>query len=130
MAANPSFTATARIGICQVDTANTNRDGTGTVLDVIAAASTGTKINEIVIKATGDPADSTVTLFLNDGINSRLFDEVDLGDAAAGSATVTSYRTAVTYSNLVLPSGWKLQAAITATPTSGKVNVIALGGDF
>lgn len=131
MASTPNFTATPRVGFGSVSTANTNRDGTGTIVDIITGASTGTKINEVVIKSTGDPADSILTLFLYDGSTSRLFDEIDLGNPAAGSTTVTAYRTSVQYDNLILPSAsWKLQAAITVAPTTGALNVFATGGDF
>ena len=132
MSASPAFTSTPRIGIGQVSTANTNRDGTGTIIDVLSAVgvSAGTKIFEVVVKATADPADSVITLFLHDGTNYRLFDEVDLGDPAAGSTVLPSYRAATTYSNLVLPNNWKLCAAITVAPTAGVVNVIAFGGDL
>lgn len=131
MAVSPAFIGTPRIGVGSVSTANTNRDGTGTIVDVITGASTGTRILEVVFKADGDPADCTVVLYLYDGANSVVFDELDLGNPAAGSATVASYRGTLTYANLVLPSAtWKLQASITATPTAGTVKVIALGGDL
>jgi hypothetical protein len=130
MATDPQFTTTPKIGIGQVSTANTARDGTGTVVTVVTAGASGTRIEELVVKATDNPADSIVTIFLHDGTNFRLFDEFDLGDPAAGSATVEAYRASRTYANLVLPTGWSLRAAITAAPTGGVVNVIALGGDF
>ena len=131
MASTPNFTGTPRIGVASVSTANTNRDGTGTIVDIITGVAAGTKINEVVIKSTGNPADSIVTLFVYDGTTSWLFDEVDLGDPAAASATVTGYRINVFYDNLILPSSsHKLQAAITVAPTAGVVNVFALGGDF
>ena len=130
MAAVPSFTSTPRSGAVAVSTANTGRDGTGTIATVITAVSAGTKIEEVVIKATGDPADSVVTLFLHDGSTYFLFDEVDLGDPAAGSATVETFRVRRTYSNLVLPSGWSLRAAVTVALTTGVLNVIAFGGDL
>lgn len=131
MASTPNFTGTPRVTVASVSTTNTNRDGTGTIVDVMTGAASGTKIQEIVIKSTGDPADSIVTLFLNDGTTNWLYDEIDLGNPAAGSATVTAYRTVAQYANLVLPNAsWKLRAAITAAPTAGVVNVIATGGDF
>jgi hypothetical protein len=132
MAAAPSFTSTPRIGIGQVSTANTNRDGTGTIVDVLSAVgvTAGVKVFEVVVKSQGDPADSVVTLFLHDGTNYRLFDEIDLGDPAAASTTVVGYRLSTSYSYLVLPDGWKLCAAITVAPTAGVVNVIAFGGDL
>lgn len=131
MATAPVFTSTPRIGVAGVSTANTNRDGTGTIVDILTGAAAGTKVNEIIVKATGDPADCTVTLFIYDGTTSQIFDEFDLGDPAAGSTTVASYRDRKTYDNLVLPSAsYKLQAAITVAPTAGTVKVIALAGDL
>lgn len=130
MAADPVFTAIPKIGVASVSTANTGRDGTGTIATVFTAGASGSRIDEIVLKSTGDPADSVVTLFLHDGAAFWLFDEVDLGDPAAGSTTVSAYRLGKTYENLVLPTGWSLRAAITVAPTAGVVNVVALGGDF
>lgn len=133
MATSPAFTATARIGRGSVTTGSSNiRSGAGTnYVDVITGASTGTRINEIVIKSTGQPADSVLGLLIYDGTNTYSFDEIDLGAPAAGSNTVTAYRTTVFYTNLVLPStSYKLQAAVSVTPTSGNIEVIALGGDF
>lgn len=131
MASAPAFTATPRIGFGSVSTANTNRDGTGTIVDILTGAAGGTKINEIVLKATGDPADSVVTIFIHDGTSYRLYDEVDLADPAAASTTVAGYRVSRTYDNLVLPSAsYKLAAAITVALTAGAINAFAFGGDF
>lgn len=131
MAVAPAYAATPRIGFGSVSTANTNRDGTGTIVDVLTGGTSGTKVSEIVIQCTGDPADSTVTLYLHDGTSYRLFDEFDLGNPAAASTTVPGFRTSRTYDSLVLPSNtWKLAAAITVAPTSGAANVFAFGGDL
>ena len=130
MAAAPTFTDLARIGFASVTAANTARDGTGTIADILTSGADGTRIEEVVLKATGDPADSVVTLFIHDGSAYRLFDEFDLADPAAASTTVAGYRISRTYDNLVLPTGFKLAAAITVALTSGAINVFALGGDF
>lgn len=130
MATTPQFVATPNVGINDVSTANTNRDGTGTVETIFTAGANGSRVEEIVVKSTNDPADSIVTIFLHDGSAFWLFDEIDLGNPAAGSATVEAYRASRTYENLVLPNGWTIRAAITAAPTAGVVNVICLGGDF
>lgn len=131
MAASPAFASTPRIGFGSVSTANTNRDGTGTIVDIITGGTNGTKITEVVVKATDNPADSILTLFIYDGSASRLWDEIDLGDPAAASTTVTGYRTSVRYDNLILPANtWKLQAAVTVALTGGALNVFALGGDL
>lgn len=133
MASIPQFIGTPRLAHGAVTTGQTART-TGTtsgIVDVITGASTGTRILEVVIKALGQPADSVVTLWLYDGTNYVLFDEIDIGAPAAGSNTVVAYRTTVTYANLVLPSAsWKLAAGCTVTPTSGNIEVWALGGDL
>lgn len=131
MASTPTFTSAPRIGAVTVSTANTGRDGTGTIATVITGVTAGTKIFEIALQATGDPADSIVTVFLHDGSTYFLFDEFDLGNPAAASTTVSAYRTRKTYDNLVLPNGsWSVRAAITVALTAGVINVFALGGDL
>jgi len=130
MASAPAFAATPKIGVASVSTANTARDGSGTIATVLTAGASGTKVEEVVVVATSDPADSTVTLFLHDGTNFWYFDEFDIGNPAAGSTTVAPYRTYRLYDNLVLPSGWTLRAAITVALTAGVINVFALGGDL
>jgi len=129
-ATDPQFVTTPNVGVNDVSTANTARDGSGTIETIFTAGADGSRIEEIVIKATGDPADSIVTIFLHDGSNFYLFDEFDLGNPAAASTTVEGYRTSRTYTNLVLPTGWTLRAAITVALTSGVINVFALGGDL
>jgi len=85
------------------------------------------KVSRITIQATGDPADSIVTMFLHDGATAWLFDEFDLGNPAAASNTVAGFRTERRYDDLMLPSGWSLRAAITVALTSGVCNVFAFG---
>ena len=118
MATAPAFIDAPRIGVGSLTTGQTARAaGTTTnVVDIISAGTNGTRVLEVVLKASDDPADSTVVLWLHNGSTNYPFDEIDLSNPAAGSATTPSYRGTVTYSNLVLPSGWKLQASITATP--------------
>lgn len=130
MASAPAFTATPNYGVASVSTANTNRDGTGTIVDAWTAGASGGKVLRIVAKATGDPADCTVTIFIYDGSAYRVFDEFDLGNPAAGSATDASSRYEKSYDDLVLENGQKIAAAITAAPTAGAVLVHVFGGDY
>jgi hypothetical protein len=134
MASNPSFISAARIGKGKILTGNTSRTTSATLptsgADIITGAAAGTRILEIVVQATNDPADSIVVLWLFDGTEYSVFDEIDIGNPSAASATTVGYRTRVLYDNLVLPSSsYKLAATITATST-GDVNVFALGGDL
>jgi hypothetical protein len=131
MANVPAFASTPRIGFGAVSTANTNRDGTGTIVDIITGVAAGTRVNRVVLQTTGDPADSIITLFLYDGAAYRLFDEIDLGNPAAASTTVTGAHYERSYTDLVLPSAsWKLAAAITVNLTAGVMNVFAYGADL
>lgn len=132
MADAPAFIATPEIGVGSLTTGQTARAAgtTSNVVDILTAGANGTRILEVVAKASDDPADSCVVLWLHNGTTNYPFDEIDLGNPSAGSATTPSARFTTTYSNLVLPSGWKLQASITATPTAGAVKVFALGGDL
>jgi hypothetical protein len=130
MADTPAFVATPAIGVNDVSTANTARDGSGTIETIFTADANGSRVEEIVVKATADPADSVVVIFLHDGSNYFVFDEFDLGNPAAASTTVEAYRASRTYENLVLPSGWSVRASITVALTSGVINVFCFGGHF
>jgi hypothetical protein len=127
MATTPKFTSTARYAGVVVSAANTNRDGTGTIVDVMAGVAAGTKIFEVVIQATVTTTAGMIRLYINDGTNSRLFDEITVA-AATVSASIPGSRTVRTYDNLVLPStSHKLQAS---THNAESHNVIAFGGDL
>lgn len=131
MASAPAFTATPRLAVASVSTANTARDGTGTIATVLTGVAAGTRIERIRIVATADPADSIVNIFLHDGTTAWFFDSFDIGNPTAASATVDPTIAEKAYQNLILPSAsWSIRASITATLTAGVVNVYAFGGDF
>lgn len=131
MAAAPVFVATPRLGFAAVSAANTNRDGTGTIVDALTGVAAGTRIDRVVLHTTGDPADSIVTMFLFDGATYRLYDEFDLGNPAAASTTVPGFHTERVYSDLILPgASWKVAFAITVALTAGVMDVFVHGGDL
>jgi hypothetical protein len=129
------FASAPRILAASVSTANTARDGTGTLATLVgvgwtSAPAAGTKVTSVTVVATGDPAASIVNLFVHDATTAWFFDQFNLGNPAAASATVDAYRASKTYPDLVLPSGYTLRASITAALTAGVVNVFALAGDL
>lgn len=126
MAVSPQFAVIPRLAVVPASGANTATDGTGTLATVITAASAGTKIYEVVIDATGNSTAGMVRMFINDGTNSRLFDEFNVS-AITASSTVPTFRTSKTYSNLVLPSGYSLRAS---THNPETFNVYAFGADL
>lgn len=130
MAASPAFISTPRIGRVSLSTANTATDGTGTINDLIVGVSAGTRILSVNVQGTATTVAALVNLFLFDGTNWDLFDQVTIS-ATTGSNTVKGYRLVTAYTDLVLPSAtWKLGATITVAPTTGTVRVHAFGGDL
>jgi hypothetical protein len=129
MANAPQFTATPRAALEQVSTANTNRDGSGTLQSIITGVAAGTKIQEVIIQATGTTTAGMVRLYLssNSGSTSRLFDEFVISAITVGASTA-GFRVSRTYDNLILPSAsWILRAS---THNAETFNIIALGADL
>ena len=130
MAASPSFISTPRIGRLSLSTANTATDGTGTIADLIVGASAGTRVLSVNVQGTATTVAALVNLFLWDGTQWDLFDQVTI-TATTGSNTVKGYRLVTAYTDLVLPSAsYKLGATISVAPTTGTVRVSAFGGDL
>jgi hypothetical protein len=130
MAASPAFISAPRIGRLSLSTANTATDGTGTINDLIVGVSAGTRILSVNVQGTATTVASLVNIFLWDGTQWDLFDQVTI-TATTGSNTVKGYRLVTAYADLVLPSAsYKLGATITVAPTTGTVRVLAFGGDL
>ncbi len=72
MAATPQFASSPRLGIATISTANTNLNGSGTLVNVVVAGSSGTKINEVTIQAAGTVTSGMVRLFVFDGTTNYL----------------------------------------------------------
>lgn len=132
MSTSPQYASTPRCGIGQVATANTNRDGTGTIGTIFTAGASGSRIDAINIKATGTTTAGMIRLFIHDGTNARLLTEVPV-TAITPSGTLPSWEAQLNTNTmtqvlpLVLPTGYSLRAA---TNNAETFNVIALGGDF
>ena len=93
MAANaPVFGSTPRDTYVQATTANTARDGTGTVATLIAAVAAGTHVTRITVQATGTTTAGVIRLFeTNDGgTTKRLLEEL-LVPAVTPSTTVAAW---------------------------------------
>ncbi len=130
MAASPAFISAPRIGRLSLSTANTATDGTGTINDLIVGVSAGTRVLSINVQGTATTVASLVNIFLWDGTQWDLFDQVTI-TATTGSNTVKGYRLVTAYTDLVLPStSHKLGATISVAPTTGTVRVAAFGGDL
>jgi len=128
MAASPAFAATPVIGATTVSTANTARDGTGTVATVLTAGSSGTQIREIDLKGLGTTAAGLIVLYVYNGTTFTPLTEVAV-TAITASTTTASYSSSVRFDNLFLPNGWSLVASVTVAQ-SPAIAVTALGADL
>jgi hypothetical protein len=127
MALEPAFAVTPRVSAANIATANTNRDGTGTVATLITGAATGTRIAEIVVQARVTTTAGMVRIFLHDGSTFFFFDEVSVA-AATVSASVKGTRVSTLYTNLVLPNAsWSVRVS---THNAESIDVTALGADL
>lgn len=129
MATSPAFATTPRIGsVALSGSAETSYTAPTNVVTVITGVSAGTRIAEVVVQMTATVASATmVRLFLYDGSNYFLFDEIPIA-AATGSQSVRQTRVSVFYNNLILPSSsWSLRATV---HTANAGIVTALGADL
>jgi hypothetical protein len=131
MAANSvQFTATPGITLAQVSTANTNRDGTGTVPTIVAGSATGRRINKITVKAVATSTAGMVRLYIYDGTNTRLYREV-LVTAITASASVAAFSSEILYYDSdapILPStSFELRGS---THNAETFNIIVEWADF
>lgn len=133
MGAYPAFTSVARLGSAQVTTANTNRDGTGTIADVLTGVAAGTRIDTIRMQAISSTTAGMLRLFIYDGTNTRLYKEIPVL-AVTPSATLPAWGETLSSAlnpdilPIILPSASaKLQASTEKTET---FNIFAEGGDL
>jgi hypothetical protein len=128
----PLFSLTPHIGMVVISTANTGRDGTGTLGSVLTGATNGTRVDRIVIEATGTTTAGMVRLFIFDGASTtQLWQEIPVS-ALTPSGTVQSFRFVIISPDpqtplLVLPSGYILKAG---TNNAESFSVIGQAGDF
>jgi hypothetical protein len=127
MATQAQYAATPRGAFVQVSTANTNRDGTGTIATVFTSGSNGSRVDDIWIVGTGTTTAGVVRLFVNDGTNSRLWQEV-MVTAITPSVSVQVFNTALYNQALILPNGWSLRASTQIAETFNVI--VSRAGDF
>lgn len=126
MATSPNFAATPKVGCVAISTADTSRTTPTNFGIVFTAGSSGSRIDEVNIVATGATTANVVRLFLYNGTEYFLLQEVMIAALTPSNiAPVVTYVS--TFSNLMLPSGWSLRAS---TNNSEGYDVNAFGGDF
>lgn len=131
MAANkePIFTNVITTTIGEVSAANTNLDGTGTLATLLTVGANGGRIEKILVKATVTTTGGMVRLFLDDGVNVRLWKELDV-TAVTPAATTQAFSgefSLETEGFAIMKAGVILKAS---TENAETFNIIVESGDF
>lgn len=128
MATTPQYTATAKNSTVQASAANTNLDGTGTLVDVYTAGASGGRVDELVIKATGTTTAGMIRLYVSDTTNHRLIKEVPV-IAITPSSTIPAWEAKVVFPNgLIMQTTYVLKAS---THNAETFNIVMTkAGDF
>jgi hypothetical protein len=131
MAANttPIFTLTPVVGCVAIATANTARDGSGTIGTVLTAGAEGTRIHRITMKATVTTTAGVIRLWIYTGTTYFLWREITTV-AYTVSATVNAWEYVLELLGeraLILPTGYSLRAS---TEKAENCNVVAEGGNY
>jgi hypothetical protein len=132
---SPIFTLTPGVewGTTAVATANTAKDGTGTVLTVWTAGANGSYVQRIRFRQSGTAVQTVARVFINNGstnataANNILFDEITI--AAATVSETTAQSTFEIPLNFALPAGYVLNITIGTTIAAG-LYVSVIGGDY
>jgi len=128
-----SLTPVTQWGSTAITTANTAKDGTGTVLLVYTAGANGSYVQRVRFRPSGTSVQTVARLFINNGstnataANNILFDEITLSAITVSeTAAQPSFEIPM---NFALPAGYKLNITIGTTVAAGWY-VSAIGGDY
>jgi hypothetical protein len=133
MSTSAQYASTPRIGSAVLTTADTSLTAPTTVGTVLTAGSSGTRVDYIEVMGTATTVSSLVNLFIYDGTNYILWQQLPVVAITIGTTTPSfvanlSSNTNANIMPLVLPTGYSLRATTTVTQTS--LRVTANGGDF
>ena len=145
MSANtiPIFPNAQNVSWGTVATANTAKDGTGTVVTIFTAGVNGSKIDQIKVRALGTNTATVIRFFINNGsanstpANNTLIHETTIASTtlsetaalADNDITITKNTTETVVPIPYLPAGYKVNITIGTTVAAG-LNVTAIGSNY
>lgn len=119
MASSAQFAATPRAASAIVQIGDSNRLTPLANTTIFTAGASGSRIDNIDIEALGPTTATALRLFIYDGVNYDLWDELLLAAATPNSTTLGTSAYLATVANsilpLVLPTGYSLRAALNDT---------------
>lgn len=121
-------------GTSAITTANTAKDGTGTVVTVFTADATdGSFVSRIIFRAAGTNVATVARIFINNGsTNATAANNILVGEVTLPATTLseTSALNPVEYlCNFALNAGYKINITIGTTVSAGYY-VSTVGGDY
>lgn len=130
MSANAAFAATPRYEIAVADTANTNYDGTGAIVELFTAGDNGSRVDAIGWQAQGSTTAGVIHFYFRESSADtwRFFFGWSYG-AVTVSATVHPTGWGVSNLGIILKAGAQIGFAIT-TSTSPWAAHVSQAGDF
>lgn len=132
------YIATPRSAVATISAANTAFDGSGTIVTVFTAGTSGARIERVVVEATASTVSGLVNLFVgtdgaaNTTANTHLYDSAIVTQVTP-STTVAPFTT--TMEEFTEPNKWPLilgpgQTLRASTTIAQGFRVIAVGGDY
>lgn len=126
----PIFVATPMEWHGRITAANTNRDGTGTLVTLATGAANGSRIDRINIVAIVTTTAGMIRFFLDDATNVRAWKEIAV-TAITPSASVAAFSNEIVRTDtqplIILPPNWILKVG---THNAESFDVHASGGNY
>lgn len=126
MATTPNFASTVKAWGVSIGTADTNRVTPTTFGTLVTAGTSGSRIDELTVTATGTTTANVVRVFLYSGTTYYLAEEI-MVSAVTPSVTQAVFSSTLTFNSFVIPTGWSVVVTTNNTET---YHVTAFGGDF
>jgi hypothetical protein len=130
----PIFAQTPVFTVGQtITTANTAKDGTGTVVLLYTAGANGSRVDAIKVRSTGTAVATVIRIFVNNGATNATATNNSLyTEATIASTTLTEVAAQTDNSitmNISLPATYRVYATI-GTSVAAPLQVSAVGGDY
>ena len=120
-------------GTTAITTANTAKDGTGTVLTCFTAdATNGGFVQRIRFRSAGTNIATVARVFINDGVGTAAADNILYDEITLAATTLSEVAAQPVYElplNFALPPGYKLNVTLGTTVAAGYY-VSVIGGKY
>lgn len=129
----PIFTLVPNVGWGEILTANTAKDGTGTVVLLFTAGSNGSYLQKVRAKAKGTNTASVLRLWGNNGsTNATAGNNYFIGEITLAATTLSEVAATAENEYMIdvpIPAGHRVYATIGTTVAAGW-QLSAYGGDY